>query len=138
MSCLHMSFLLTTLRPRVMGPPKSGKTNFINQLTGDKGKRAAHQVGSHSEDIRESTVNLSDDRQYVFAEIPGFDDRSDWDILRRIAEWLEKKYCANVKLNGVIYTHCIADKWMSGPVGKNLELFSRFCVGTKLLLVCRW
>ncbi|KAI6119481.1 hypothetical protein EV401DRAFT_1888218 [Pisolithus croceorrhizus] len=79
-------------------------------------KRAAHQVGSHSEDIRESTVNLSDDRQYVFAEIPGFDDRSDWDILRRIAEWLEKKYCANVKLNGVIYTHCIADKWMSGPV----------------------
>ncbi|KAI6160149.1 hypothetical protein EDD17DRAFT_1834602, partial [Pisolithus thermaeus] len=119
------------------GPPKSGKTNFIDQLTGTKGKRAAHQVESHTQGIMEFTVNLSNDQQYVFAEIPGFNDpcRLDWEILRTSAEWLirspthrrENRYRTNVKLNGIIYTHCIADNWMSGPVCKNLELFSRLC-----------
>ncbi|KAI6039631.1 P-loop containing nucleoside triphosphate hydrolase protein [Pisolithus marmoratus] len=112
-----------------MGPTGSGKTNFINQLTGTREERAAHQLTSHTQGIKELTVKLPDGRQYVFVDTPGFDDtyRSDRDILRTIAEWLEKKYRADVKLRGIIYTHRITDNRMSGSVCKNLDMFARLC-----------
>ncbi|KAI6115620.1 hypothetical protein EDD16DRAFT_1057790 [Pisolithus croceorrhizus] len=89
----------------------------------------AYQLKSHTPGIEEFTVNLSKDQQYLFADIPGFDEpyRSDPDTLRTIAEWLERKHCANVKLGGIIYTHRITDNWMSVPVCKNLVMFSRLC-----------
>ncbi|KAI5998593.1 hypothetical protein EDD15DRAFT_2240274 [Pisolithus albus] len=114
----------------VMGPMGSGKTNFINKLTGTKEEQEAHQFKSYTHSIKEFTVNLSRDRQYVFADIPAFDDpsRSDQDTLRTIAEWLGKnRYRANVKLKGIIYTHRITDERMSRSVCKNLEIFSRLC-----------
>ncbi|KAI6025263.1 hypothetical protein BKA83DRAFT_687455 [Pisolithus microcarpus] len=113
----------------VMGPSGSGKTNFINQLTNTRGDRAAHQSYSHTWSVREYTVNLTKDRRYVFVDTPAFDAtyRSDWDILRVIAEWLEKKYRRKVNLNGIIYTHRITDVRMFGPVWKNLDMFGRLC-----------
>lgn len=49
-------------------------------------------VMSHTQTVREFTVN-SKDQQYVFVDTPGFANtfRSDEDILRTIAEWLEKQ-----------------------------------------------
>ncbi|KAI6025261.1 hypothetical protein PISMIDRAFT_55713, partial [Pisolithus microcarpus 441] len=113
----------------MMGPTGSGKTNFINRLTGVEEERAAHQLKSHTQRVREFAVNMSKDRQYVFVDTPGFDDtdRSDRDILRLIAMWLEKKYRGNVTLSGIIYTHCITDNRMSGSVCKNLDMFARLC-----------
>ncbi|KAI6114516.1 P-loop containing nucleoside triphosphate hydrolase protein [Pisolithus sp. B1] len=124
-----MSFPLTTLRPRLMGPTGSGKTNFINQLTGTREAKAQHQLKSHTQGVKEFIVNLSKDRQYVFVDTPGFDDtyRSDRDILRTIADWLEEKYRGKVKLSGIIYTHRITDNRMSGSVCKNLDMFARLC-----------
>lgn len=43
------------------------------------------------------------------------------------ASWLEEKYRNQVRLNGVIYTHRITDKCMSGLVCKSLDMFSRMC-----------
>ncbi|KAI5997317.1 P-loop containing nucleoside triphosphate hydrolase protein [Pisolithus orientalis] len=113
----------------LMGPTGSGKSNFINQLTGRKEDNSAHGLKSDTQGIREFTVNLSNNRLYVFVDTPGFDDtyRSDRDILRTIAEWLEKKYRNEVKLTGIIYTHRITDNRMSGSVCKNLDMFSRLC-----------
>lgn len=113
----------------VMGPTGSGKTNFINKLTGGQEDKAAHRLKSHTQGIREFTVNLPSNRQCVLVDTPGFDDtyRSDRDILRTIAEWLEKKYRKEVKLTGIIYTHRITDNRMSGSVAKNLDLFARLC-----------
>ncbi|KAI5980810.1 P-loop containing nucleoside triphosphate hydrolase protein [Pisolithus marmoratus] len=113
----------------LMGPTGPGKTNFINQLTGGREDNTAHQLKSHTQDIKEHKVNLSNNRQYVFVDTPGFDDtyRSDRDILRMIAEWLENKYRKDIKLTGVIYTHRITDNRMSGSVCKNLDLFGRLC-----------
>ncbi|KAI6013453.1 P-loop containing nucleoside triphosphate hydrolase protein [Pisolithus microcarpus] len=124
-----MSSPLTTLCPRVMGPMGSGKTNFINRLMGAEEQRAAHQLKSRTQSIREFVVNVSKYRQYVFVDTPGFDDtcRSDQDILRSIAEWLEKKYRGHVTLSGIIYTHRITDERMSGSVCKNLDIFARLC-----------
>ncbi|KAI6038331.1 P-loop containing nucleoside triphosphate hydrolase protein [Pisolithus marmoratus] len=113
----------------VMGPTGSGKTNFINKLTGSREDKAAHHLKSHTQGIREFTATLPNNRQCVLVDTPGFDDtyRSDRDILRTIAEWLEKKYRNDVKLTGIIYTHRITDNRMSGSVSKNLDLFARLC-----------
>ncbi|KAI5987894.1 hypothetical protein EDD15DRAFT_2173065, partial [Pisolithus albus] len=84
---------------------------------------------SCTQGIREFTVNVAGGKRYVFVDTPGFDDthRSDRDILRTIAEWLEEKYRGDVKLTGVIYTHRISDNRLSGSVCKNLDLFARLC-----------
>ncbi|KAI6102096.1 hypothetical protein F5141DRAFT_256678 [Pisolithus sp. B1] len=92
-------------------------------------ERAADQLKSHIQGVREVIVNLTTNRQYVFLDTPGFDDTylSDKDILRMIAEWLEKEYPGKTKLNGIIYAQCITDDRMSGSVCENLHMFARLC-----------
>ncbi|KAI6127878.1 kinase-like domain-containing protein [Pisolithus croceorrhizus] len=113
----------------VMGPTGSGKSNFINKLTGNKEESGADRLKSCTEGIREFVVDLPDDKHYMFVDTPGFDDthRSDRDILRIIADWLEKKYRKDVKLTGIIYTHRISDNRMTNSVCKNLNLFGQLC-----------
>ncbi|KAI5997328.1 hypothetical protein F5J12DRAFT_957252 [Pisolithus orientalis] len=106
---------------RLMGPAGSAKTNMSGRnvvLTRTKEERATHQLKSHTQGVREFTVNLSKDRQYLLVDTPGFDDtyRSDRDILHTTVEWLEKKYRGNVKLRGIIYTGRITGSRMSGSV----------------------
>ncbi|KAI5997297.1 P-loop containing nucleoside triphosphate hydrolase protein, partial [Pisolithus orientalis] len=117
---------------RVMGPTGSGKTNFINRLMGRGEDGAAHGLKSHTQAVREHIVNLSNNQQYVLVDTPGFDDtyRSDRDILKTIADWLERKYRNDVKLTGIIYTHRITDNRMSGSVCKNLDMFGGLCGDT--------
>ncbi|KAI6021114.1 P-loop containing nucleoside triphosphate hydrolase protein, partial [Pisolithus marmoratus] len=113
----------------LMGPSGSGRSNFIGKLTGNKEDSTAHRLKPHTQEIREVTVNLSDDRHYVFLDTPGFGDtnRSDRDILCMIAEWLEKRYHKEVKLTGIIYFHRITDNRMSESVCENLDMFNRLC-----------
>ncbi|KAI6096354.1 P-loop containing nucleoside triphosphate hydrolase protein, partial [Pisolithus croceorrhizus] len=113
----------------IMGPAGSGKSNFINKLTGSKEEPGAGKLRSCTQDIREFIVDLSNAKRYLFVDTPGFDDtyRSDRDILRIIADWLERKYRKDVKLTGIIYAHRISDNRMSGSVCKNLALFGQLC-----------
>ena len=66
---------------------------FIHQLTGNKKEKGANGLTSCTQGITEFAVMTSKGR-YVFVDTPGFDDtyRSDRDILRTIANWLEEKY----------------------------------------------
>lgn len=66
---------------------------FINKLTGSKEETGANGLKSCTQDVREFRVSTPDGRKYVIADTPGFDDttRSDRDILRLIADWLEKR-----------------------------------------------
>ncbi|KAG6329533.1 hypothetical protein ID866_9556 [Astraeus odoratus] len=112
----------------IMGPTGSGKSNFINKLTRRKEQRKASGLKSHTQGIDEYKLDRYG-RHYVFVDTPGFDDtyRSDRDILRTIADWLEKKYRGEVKVAGIVYTHRITDNRMSGSVCKNLDLFGKMC-----------
>lgn len=62
-------------------------------------------------------------------DTPGFDDthRSDTDILRELANWLNSAYQNRIKLSGIIYLHRIVDNRMSGSAMKNLRMFRRLC-----------
>ncbi|KAG6331812.1 hypothetical protein ID866_7280 [Astraeus odoratus] len=112
----------------IMGATGSGKSNFINKLTGRKEKKAARSLQSATQNIKEFKLDR-DGRHYVFVDTPSFDDidRSDREVLRTIADWLDKKYRGRVKLAGVVYTHRITDNRMSGSACKNLDLFTKIC-----------
>ncbi|KAI6008465.1 hypothetical protein EDC04DRAFT_2776836 [Pisolithus marmoratus] len=77
----------------LMGPTGSGKSNFINRLTQGSEDGAARGPRPHMQTVMEYTVNLSNNRQYVFVDTPGFDVtyQSVQDILRTTADWLKKK-----------------------------------------------
>jgi len=75
----------------------------------------------HPATIDNSTIYLID--------TPGFDDtnRTDTDILREIASWLERSYEADIKLAGIIYLHRIQDNRVGGSGVKNIHMFRELC-----------
>ncbi|KAF8557841.1 P-loop containing nucleoside triphosphate hydrolase protein [Imleria badia] len=114
----------------IMGPTGSGKSNFINNLTGNTERRKAGHLKSDTQDVTPHPISYRGLR-VVLVDTPGFDDtyRQDSDILRVIADWLTKKYPdgTTLKIAGIIYTHRITDNRVSGSVYKNLQMFGRLC-----------
>ncbi|KAF8159713.1 P-loop containing nucleoside triphosphate hydrolase protein [Crassisporium funariophilum] len=123
----------------VMGPTGSGKSTFINIVAG-----LASGITTGAGDTLESctsTINIVklsfpeySECNIVFVDTPGFDDtnKSDVEILRMIADWLKKRYQANILLSGLVYFHRISDNRMSGTPVKNLEMFKALS-GKKML-----
>ncbi|KAJ8689308.1 hypothetical protein PTI98_013342 [Pleurotus ostreatus] len=112
----------------VMGPTGAGKSTFIDTAVRQNGRRVGHDLKSYTADIE--TVRYNDGKEdIVFVDTPGFDDttRSDTDILKLIASWLEKTYKKRILLTGIIYVHRITDNRMSGAPLKNLHLFGSLC-----------
>jgi hypothetical protein len=68
-------------------------------------------------------------KKIYLVDTPGFDDthRSDTDVLREIAAWLEKAYSHQVHLTGIIYLHRITDRRVGGSAIKNLRMFQQLC-----------
>jgi GTP-binding protein EngB required for normal cell division/exonuclease VII small subunit len=114
----------------LMGLTGAGKSTFINAATRQSGKTVGHKLKSYTADIR--AVRYSRDEgspSVVFVDTPGFDDtnKPDTEILRIIAEWLEKTYNKHKKLGGIIYVHRISDNRMAGTPLKNLRMFANLC-----------
>ena len=66
---------------------------FINAVTGNPEKAKAALLQSATQNVTPYTISHHGLR-VVLVDTPGFDDtlRPDMDILRRIADWLTKKY----------------------------------------------
>ena len=62
-------------------------------------------------------------------DTPGFDDsyRSDSDILRELADWLNTAHKSNIKLTGLILLHRIGDVRVGGVGQRNIRMFKRLC-----------
>ncbi|KAF8157122.1 P-loop containing nucleoside triphosphate hydrolase protein [Crassisporium funariophilum] len=119
----------------IMGPTGSGKSTFINIATGlDVG--IGHTLESCTSTV--NTIKLSfpeySECNVVFVDTPGFDDtnKSDAEILKMIADWLNETYRQDIYLSGLLYFHRISDNRMGGTPAKNLEMFKALC-GTKRL-----
>ncbi|KAJ3553263.1 hypothetical protein NP233_g12686 [Leucocoprinus birnbaumii] len=125
-----------------MGPTGSGKSFFVDLLTGQMNKRAGHTLKSVTNDIEATRMTHPNfpGRNIVLIDTPGFDDttRTDMEILNMISEWLKKTYESKIKLSGLIYLHRITDNRMAGSPYKNLRMFGELCgdlVMTQVVLV---
>jgi hypothetical protein len=122
----------------------SGKSNFIQKLTGSKEAVVGESLAScecHSSTfstiseiftgtakpkLHEFTHNGS---KIIMIDTPGFDDtyRTDADVLQDVATCLNTTYEANMKLTGIIYLHRIIDPRMTHGGMRNLAMFRKLC-----------
>jgi len=121
----------TDLVIALMGPTGSGKSNVIDTLAGQPGKRAGSRLESCTTEVR--AVRLYNHAVYgdrlVLVDTPGFDDtnKSDLEILQMVSDWLQKIYEKDIKLAGIIYLHRITDNRMAGSPHRNLRMFGELC-----------
>ncbi|KAJ2932721.1 hypothetical protein H1R20_g4375, partial [Candolleomyces eurysporus] len=124
----------------IMGATGAGKSSFINALLDYFGIVKHFEVGSalasctsdlESVVIEGQTNNWKRIRGHriVIVDTPGFDDTyaGDFEILQRIARWLEESYRKKTVLGGVIYLHNISQNRFTGTARRNLEIFNHLC-----------
>ncbi|KAF7986516.1 hypothetical protein HWV62_31349 [Athelia sp. TMB] len=112
----------------VMGPTGSGKTTFINLMTG---------CTSGVNDLLQSSTRKIEAAPAIrlgkfiitLFDTPGFDDTimSDTEILRLIASFLESNYRQQKKLDGIIYMHRITDVRVGGISRRNFGMVRKLC-----------
>ncbi|KAJ8517855.1 hypothetical protein ONZ45_g5022 [Pleurotus djamor] len=113
----------------LMGPTGAGKSTFIGVALNDSTLQGVgHKLNSFTDDVSATRYTRGKD-SVVFVDTPGFDDttRSDTDILKLIASWLEKTYKKGHRLAGILYLHRISDNRMAGSPLRNLHLFQSLC-----------
>ncbi|KAI0342626.1 P-loop containing nucleoside triphosphate hydrolase protein [Trametopsis cervina] len=112
----------------VMGATGSGKSSFINLMSG-----SSLSVG---EGLRSCTSRIElgktfelDGSRVTLVDTPGFDDTtvSDTEILKMISAYLSSSYQGGIKLSGVIYMHRISDIRIGGISRRNFGMFRKLC-----------
>ncbi|KAJ3525844.1 hypothetical protein NMY22_g10407 [Coprinellus aureogranulatus] len=112
----------------VMGATGSGKTTFINTVSGSDLKTSSG-LFSCTNAIGVAPGFSLDGRTVILVDTPGFDDtkKSDTDILKMIAQFLTHSYEEGKKLAGVIYIHRISDFRVGGTSSRNFSMFRKLC-----------
>ena len=66
-------------------------------------------------------------QRIILVDTPGFDDttRTEAEVLRELASWLQKTYQDGSRLSGLLYLHRIIDPRMSGSAMKSLSIFRK-------------
>ncbi|RDB17530.1 GTP-binding protein A [Hypsizygus marmoreus] len=117
----------------VMGPTGTGKTSFINLMSGGQ-----LQVGSEMESctttVQPSTPFDLDGYRITLIDTPGFDDSKlrDTDVLAMIGAYLSFAHKRGKVLAGVIYMHRILDNRMGGISSRNFKMFRHLCGDSSL------
>lgn len=112
----------------VMGATGSGKTTFINTVSGSH-LAVGDGLKSCTNSVELSQSFMLAGRTVRLIDTPGFDDTnlSDTDILVMIGASLSKMYEEGHKLSGVIYMHRISDFKMTGMSRRNFSMFRKLC-----------
>ncbi|KAI0071419.1 hypothetical protein K474DRAFT_1669017 [Panus rudis PR-1116 ss-1] len=111
-----------------MGATGSGKTTFINLLSGSK-LRVGYGLHSCTAEVEAAQPFIVDGRSVTLIDTPGFDDtnKTEAEILALISQFLATTYTNGRKLNGVVYLHRISDYRMGGIARRNFRLFRQLC-----------
>jgi hypothetical protein len=72
---------------------------------------------------------LEDGKRIYLVDTPGFDDqlRTDAEILREVASWLNHAHKSNLKLSGIILLQRVTDPRIGGSGVRNIKMFKRLC-----------
>lgn len=112
----------------VMGVTGSGKSTFIQTAS----ELDAIDIGH---DLKSCTAHViayrfqHDGFNITLIDTPGFNDtlRSETEVLKEIADWLDVTYRNNVRLTGIIYLQALTDRKMYGSSLRNLKMFRQLC-----------
>jgi len=120
----------------VMGATGSGKTTFINLVSGSN-LRVGRGLQSCTSVVQAAAPFELGGRRIFLVDTPGFDDttKSDTDILKEIGAFLADTYQKGMYLSGVIYIHRISDFRMGGISRRNFNMFRRLCGDESLMNV---
>ncbi|KAF5849063.1 hypothetical protein GGP41_005978 [Bipolaris sorokiniana] len=112
----------------VMGITGCGKTTFVN-LFAETPLEVGHGLDSCTVSVQVATCKAEDGTNIYLVDTPGFDDtyRSDSEILREVALWLNKAHVSNVKLAGIIFLQRISDTRVGGSGIRNIKMFQKLC-----------
>ncbi|KAF8830854.1 P-loop containing nucleoside triphosphate hydrolase protein [Lentinula edodes] len=116
----------------LMGNTGTGKSSFIQLLTGDKSVRVGDSLDSETDDVvKIAFTDPVSGRKVVLVDTPGFDDsrdgRTDTEILRKISEFMLNEYDEHRKLNGTIFFHRMSDPRFGGQSRRSLRIFRELC-----------
>ncbi|KAJ3842821.1 P-loop containing nucleoside triphosphate hydrolase protein [Lentinula raphanica] len=116
----------------LMGNTGTGKSSFIQLLTGDKNARVGDTLDSETDDVvKIAFTDPVSGRKVVLVDTPGFDDsrdgRTDTEILRKISEFMLSEYDQHRKLNGAIFFHRMSDPRFGGQSRRALRIFRELC-----------
>ncbi|KIK41731.1 hypothetical protein CY34DRAFT_189298 [Suillus luteus UH-Slu-Lm8-n1] len=111
-----------------MGATGSGKTTFINVASGSD-LRVGMGLESCTNEVQTSQSFLLDEKNVVLVDTPGFDDttKSDTDVLKMIAAYLQTMHKQGKILSGVIYMHRISDIRVGGTSRRDFTMFQELC-----------
>lgn len=111
----------------VMGVTGTGKSSFINVLTGQK-TGIGKNLQSETEDVVPYTMKVQG-REVILLDTPGFDDtyKCDTETLRTILAWLKLSGLKSTLLSGLIYMHRITDDRVTGTMAMNLNVVKELC-----------
>ncbi|KAI6019512.1 P-loop containing nucleoside triphosphate hydrolase protein [Pisolithus microcarpus] len=113
----------------LMGKTGSGKSNFINVVTGMQPEDGADSLSSCTKEVFAYQCYRNGQR-YIFVDTPGLNNGklSQSAVFKAIARWLEVTYRRHsIKLTGVIYTQDITDNSWSPTDMHGFQLFDRLC-----------
>lgn len=112
----------------VMGATGSGKSTFINMVSGSN-LAVGEGLKSCTSKVEMSRPFELAGRTITLIDTPGFDDttRSDTDVLKMIAAFLSTMYSDGCTLSGIIYMQRISDFRMTGISRRNFSLFRKLC-----------
>lgn len=119
---------LKTIYIAVMGATGSGKTTFINLASGSD-LRVGMGLESCTNEVQTSQPFMLDDKYVILVDTPGFDDttKSDTDVLKMIAAYLQTMHKQEKILSGVIYMHRISDIRVGGTSRRDFTMFQELC-----------
>jgi len=109
-----------------MGPAGSGKTRFINDLTGTTLAEGAMSVEACTKEIEFVPLEL-DGQAVVLIDTPGLDAEEHSAASRKIIQYLRLMYKEGNELTGIVYMHRITDNRISAIAIQNFASFHNMC-----------